>query len=135
MPSGDQLPRCVLVRRHACPLPCGLPLSHPAPLRRIRSSDGRDQCLEEHASAADREQLALLSARLAPPWDALMSRAGWYDEYVEPIRALSPRECSDGHVADPAFGELKSELDRLLQASPWFAQNIAPLRRAGGWAR
>lgn len=68
-----------------------------------------------------------------------MSRAGWYDEYVEPIRALSPRECrgecSDGHVADPAFGELKSELDRLLQASPWFDQNIAPLRREGGWAR
>ena len=123
------------MRRHACPLPCGLPLSHPAPLRRVRSSDGRDQCLEEHASAADREQLALLSARLAPPWDALTSRAGWYDEYVGPIRALSPRECSDGHVADPAFGELKSELDRLLQASPWFAQNIAPLRRAGGWAR
>ena len=79
------------------------------------------------------EATSALLARLAPPWGNVMSRAGWYADLVEPLRALTPPACSDKHVSDPELGPFRQELGRLLRASDYFTQHIEPLRRKGGY--
>tara|TARA_B110001452_G_scaffold99583_1_gene82578 strand:- start:219 stop:1343 length:1125 start_codon:yes stop_codon:yes gene_type:complete len=99
----------------------------------VRGSTTHDACMREHAPADDVARLEQMRARLAPPWEAITRREGWYDEFVAPLRALSPRECSDPHVSDPDLSGLKSELEAVLRASPFYEQHLSPLRLQAGY--
>ena len=105
----------------------------PLDISRVRTEGGHDACLRANAPVEVRSRLSALLARLAPPWGNVMSRAGWYADLVEPLRALTPPACSDKHVSDPELGPFRQELGRLLRASDYFTQHIEPLRRKGGY--
>ena len=107
----------------------------PLDISRVRTEGGHDACLRANAPVEVRSRLSALLARLAPPWGNVMSRAGWYADLVEPLRALTPPACSDKHVSDPELGLFWQELGRLLRASDYFTQHIEPLRRKGGYIR
>ena len=99
----------------------------------VRSSASHDSCMREHAPEADLARLEQLRARLTPPWEAITRREGWYDEFVAPLRALSPPACSDRHVSDPDLSGLKSELGAVLRTSPFYTQHLSPLRQEAGY--
>ena len=105
----------------------------PLDISRVRTEGGHDACVRANAPVEVRSRLSALLARLAPPWGNVMSRAGWYADLVEPLRALTPPACSDKHVSDPELGPFRQELGRLLRASDYFTQHIEPLRRKGGY--
>ena len=61
-------------------------------ISRVRTEGGPTRaCVRTHPSRSARA--SSLRARLAPPWGNVMSRAGWYADLVEPLRALTPPAC------------------------------------------
>ena len=99
----------------------------------VRGSAAHDACMREHAPGADVARLEQLRARLAPPWEAITRREGWYHDFVAPLRALSPPACSDPHVSDPDLSGLKVELESVLRASSFYTRHLLPLRLKAGY--